>query len=200
MTITMTVLGGLTSTAFAAAIAHATNPAEPILWTAAVLTALGVIYRLLHLGEIVRGLLLIVRQWHGEKGAPGIPARMSIPEIIDYQSKQLHEIKGRDAQLVVALEQLAQSANDNGVKIDRLDERVIGLDERVTDHRRRNEDQARVLREELERRAADLEAKLLQRNEVVDARLADLSDDLLRAETMRAALVELGLDVEPPQR
>lgn len=176
------------------------SPAEPLIWIAGALTALGVIYRFLHVGEIVRGILNFLRDYNGEPARPGVPARPGLPDRIAKIESQTHEIKGRDAQLVVALEQLASSANENGLKIDRLDERVINLDERVTDHRRRNEEQVRVLRDELERRATDLEQQLSARNDVVDRRLAGISDDLLRAETMRAALVELGLEVERPEQ
>lgn len=207
-----TVLLGTTAavTVGAAASQHAGSPFQPILWTAGILTALGVIYKALHIGEVLRDLRSLARlsklqetflaDWNGEPARPGADARPGLPDRIAKIEKQTHEIKGRDAQLVVALEVLADSARDNGAKIDRLDERVIGLDERVTDHRRRNDATAELLRVELERRAAELAVRLDEHNQQVDDRLAGISDNLLHAETMRAALVELGLNVDPPDR
>jgi hypothetical protein len=189
----ITAVGG-----FASTVAETAGPLQPVLWTAGVLTAVGVIYRFFHVGEIVRGILNFLRDYHGEPARPGVEARPGLPERLARIESQTGEIKGRDLQLLTELKRLARSADDNGEKIDRLDERVITLDERVTDHRRRNEEQAAVLRAELERRATELEARLQERNSNLDARLDRISDDLLRAEAMRAALTELGLDITPP--
>jgi hypothetical protein len=174
------VLTGLSGTSIIGAAAASTDPAQPILWTAAGLGALAAIYRLLHIGEIGRGLLHFLRDYNGEPARPGQDARPGLPERIAKIERQTHEIKGRDAQLVVALDQVVEESRTVGGKVDRIDGRIGLLDGRVTDHRRRNDEQASLLREELERRANDLERRLEERNRAVDEKLERLSKDVRR--------------------
>lgn len=187
----------------AAAAAATISPVETVMWTAAVLTSLGVIWKVT--GPAFREIRDFLRSWNGQPAAPGIEARPGLPETVAYLGTQMSEIKGRDAQLADALGELnesskeaVESSKDNGEKIDRLDERMIAVDVRVTDHRRRNDEQAQILHDALETRAQALEARLQERNDAVDARLDHISEDLLKAETMRASLNELlGIDELP---
>jgi hypothetical protein len=189
----------------AATAAQSLDPTAALLWTAAVCGALAAIWRFFGITNAWRAWRArVIRQrtfyldWYGEPARPGVEPRPGVPEQVAYLGKQMHEIKGRDTQLAEGLQELTRWSRENGQKLDRLDERVIAADTRITDHRRRNEEQARVLRDDLEARANALEMSLEARNRKVDERLDTISDDLLRAETMRAALLELGIDVERP--
>lgn len=183
-----------------AATSSLSHSGTMIVWAAGVLAALGVIYKAIHLGPAIRKAKDFARSWFGEPAAPGVEARPGLPETVAKMAAHIHEIKGRDATIAQFLQDISEKMTENGLKVDRIDERVLHLDERVTDHRRRNEEQATLLRADLERRARELENARLERDQVVDERFDHISDDLLRAETMRSALVELGLDIDRPQK
>jgi hypothetical protein len=181
------------------------NGPASILWLAGLIGALAFLWRTLFRKGFRRSREFF-RAWFGEPEAPGVDRRPGLPETVAQMAGQVHEIRARDDQVLAFMKEIAGQLTDNGrktdaldLKVERVDTRVIGLDQRVTDHRRRNDETARLMREELLRRAAEVEEKLNVHNEAVDERLEHISEDLLRAETMRAALMELGLDVDPPR-
>lgn len=192
----LTVTGAAAAVTTVAADSMDKAPAATavLLWAAGVVTALGVLWKFLHIGEISKGLRHLVQGWNGQPERPGFDRVPGVPERLAKIEKQTHEVKGAMPAMVVALDELQRWATENGSRID-------AVNERITEHRRRNDDQAALLRKELEDRASKLEAKLDARNAVVDERLDHLSDDLLRAETYRASLVELhGIDAERRQQ
>lgn len=153
-----------------------------LLAVAAAITAAGV---------ILKALLALRRSWlRGERvlddllGTPAVGSDPSVPSLrhrLDKVAADVHEVKGALPSVAVGLSELAD-------RIAEVKALAVGTDARVTEHRRRNEEYAAALREELKRRDG-----------VVDDKLAHLSDDLLRAETYRASLLELGLPITPPR-
>lgn len=159
---------------------------EVVLAAAAFLTACGVLVRALHLDETLKGTRNFLVDWQGEPARPGVEARPSFPErmasveqqaaLVDRRTAELnHELRG---ELISRLVLLHEGQDKLHVTADRNADAIARLDDRVTDHRRRNEQQVENLRADLDRR------------------LRNISGDLLRAETFRAALVELGYDVD----
>lgn len=171
-----------------------------LLWAAGVCTAIGVLWKFLHVGEILTGTRNFLKDYNGEPARPGVEPRPGLPERLASIERHTHEVKGAMPAMVVALEELKKWATENGSKIDKVDDRVTALDQRMTDHRRRNDQTAEVLRSDLERRASELAAKMEARDHTVDEKLNHLSEDLLRAQTYRAALHELGINVESRQK
>lgn len=178
----ITSLGAVIGTTAAESMDRAPTATGILLWAAGVATAIGVLWRFLHVGELLTGTRNFLKDYNGEPARPGVEQRPGLPERLGKIEAHTHELKGAFPAMVVALDELQRSLAENG--------------NRITEHRRRNEDQALLLRMELEQRAKTLEDKLAERNAAVDARLEHLSDDLLRAETYRASLVELGFDPE----
>jgi hypothetical protein len=172
--------------------------AQLIAAAAALVTALGVLWRWAHVGELLGGVFTLAKlaqlqrsflvDWNGEPARPGVEARPSFPErmtsvedkaeLVDRRTAELnHELRGELVSRLVLLHDGQERLHDHNSEHAAA---LARLDARVTDHRRRNELQVEQLRVE------------------VDRRLRTISGDLLRAETYRAALVELGLDIDPP--
>ena len=192
-------------TAEAARQASGSNMVAMIGGVAAFLLALGVIAKALHLPEIRKGTREFLRAFFGEPARPGFDAVPGIPEQLadnrDHLAKlqeDMHEIKGRDGQLVVALEQIAASARATAEALSRVENRANIMDERINDHRRRNEETAKVLQRAVEQTATDLQRKLDQRNAELDQRLDTMSADRAQNEAMRASLTEIGLTTDIP--
>lgn len=191
-------LSGLAGIGVAAAKSVTGSSAtDVVILVAAVLTALGVIARMLHLPELRRGTRDFLRTWNGEAKRPGVEAVPGIPEqMADTRANlttltaDMHQIKGAMPSLAQALTDLAGTTNTNGQKIDMLEKRQ-------SDHRQRNDEQAALLRMELDRRAEALERKLEARNRDVDTKLDGLAEDVFRAQAGRAILHELGMKIEP---
>lgn len=125
---------------------------EWVLAAAAFITAGGVLWRVSHLAELIRGTRLFLLDWNGEPARPGAQARPSVLERIERvegrTSSLNHDLRG---ELTSRLTLLAYS-------VDRLHEHTTStadtlarLDERISDHRRRNEDQIALLREAVAR-------------------------------------------------
>lgn len=176
-------------TSVAAATSEMPSPGATVLWLAGLLAAIASIYKLLHLGEMFRGTRNFLADYNGEPQRPGFEGRKGLPERITSIEQHMNEVKGAMPSLAQALSDLAETSTSNGEKIDKLDQRV-------TDHRRRNDEQATLLRTELERRARELESRTDQRNAEVDGKLERLANDLFRAQAGRAILHELGFKVE----
>lgn len=173
-----TVIGAVT----ADGMAQAPTATAVLLWAAGVVTAVGVLWKFFHVGEILKGTRNFLKDYNGEPARPGAEARPGLPERLAKIEHHTHETKAAFPAMVVALDELQRWATENGARID-------AVNDRITEHRRRNEDQAILLRKALD-----------ERNAAVDARLDHLSEDLLRAETYRASLVELGIDPERRDR
>lgn len=172
--------------------------AQAILAAAGILAALGVLWRgSKPLRDTARMVRLFLLDWLGEPARPGVDARPSFPQRMAEVEHRTHlterrtadlahtfrgEVNSHLALLARSLGRLEDHVNNNGAGIDRLDARIHTVEERITDHRRRNDEQIAALRAE------------------VDRRLSGIQGDLLRAETYRAALHELGLDIDPPRR
>jgi hypothetical protein len=199
-------LTGLTSAGVAAAKSvTGSSVTDIIILVAAVVTALGVIARMLHLPEIRRGFRDFLQSWNGQPKRPGVEAVPGFPEQmadtkadLTKMKADVHTIKGRDGALVVALEQIAASAAATAAALIRVENRANVTDERISEHRRRNEETARQLQKAVEQTAADLERKLAERNAALDRTLAGMSQDRAQNEAMRASLTEIGLTEDIP--
>lgn len=202
---------GLATTSVVAAASTTPDPVPWLILAAGIAGAVTALWKFLHLSEILRDIRNLLRlsnlqasflqDWNGEPARPGKEGVPSVPERLNLVERRTaalnHTFAGEmTSRLTLIADDLTEVKSQSRANFDAL----ARLDDRVTDHRRRNEEQSSILRAELERRAQDLENKLNERNRIVDNRLDHISDDLLRAETMRSALVELGLDIErrPP--
>jgi hypothetical protein len=142
--------------------------------------------------------------WVGEESRPGFEGRPSFPERMTRDEEVTaavnHYVRGELTSRISLVAQdvdvIKAQGGETSNAVARLDYRVNGLDQRITSDRERGEREAALLRAELERRASDLEQALAERNKVIDTRLSGLSHDLLRGETYRASLVELGLPID----
>lgn len=83
------------------------------------------------------------------------------------------------ARAVEGIDEVKDSVRGNREALAGLDRRLLGVDERITDHRRRNSEQVEQLRAEIE------------------WRLAVAGDDQQRASAYRSALHEIGIDADP---
>lgn len=106
-------------------------------------------------------------------------------EELDRRTKQLQRNGGSSVADAVhktaeGIEDLQERAKINRAAIQGLDARLTGMDQRVTDHRRRNEQQMDELRREVQRR------------------LSVAGDDQVRRGAYQSILHELGMDPPPP--
>lgn len=134
-----------------------------LLYAAAVVGALGVLWRALKARELLRGVRLFLADWFGSPGRPGVAAVPSFPE-------RMSEVESATVAIVDSIERLHDAQG-------RSAEAFALLDQRVSDHRRRNEEQAELLRAAMQERLDRLQAQ---------------------NDAYRASLHELGLDLDPP--
>lgn len=145
-------------------------------------------------------LQLFLLDWLGETPRPGFEGRPSFPERMGRVERRTEVLQHDFATEMVSrltligdtVDEIKTQSSETTSAVARLDFRVNGIDARILDHKRRNEEQSDLLRQDLERRAAAQQV----RNEAIETQLSHISDDLLRAEAMRAALVELGLPID----
>lgn len=119
-------------------------------------------WRLMGLGSLLKGTRLFLLDWFGEPPRPGVPARPSFPERmaeveqqarrVDERTSQLnHEMRGeltsRLTMLAFTVDQLHVHTTGATDRLAQLDTRLTDLDARVSDHRRRNDEQVTLLRE-----------------------------------------------------
>lgn len=131
--------------------------AQTILAAAGLVTALGVLWRALHLGELTRGTRLFLLDWFGEpardgrEAVPSFPARIAAVErrTADLAHDFRGELSSRLTLLAYTVDRVHDATTSNA-------ERLTLLDERVSDHRRRNDEQVRLLREAIARTEAQL--------------------------------------------
>lgn len=150
-----------------------------------------------------RNIRQMSRDWVGEESRPGFEGREPFPERFHRVEKRTEvlqhdfatETTGRLTLIGNTVDEIKAQSSDTTKAVARLDFRVNGMDQRITDHRRRNEEQAELLRAEIERRDKAQHARAA----AIEERLGHISDDLLRAETMRAVLLELGIPIDPPE-
>lgn len=203
-TLAMMTLGVATATTGVLAVAAVSTAVESIpaalLWLAAILGALGVIYKALHLdtarvrlmrlAELAEVQADFLLDWNGSPARPGVDAVPSMPERVEKVSKDVHEVKSA---LPSAFDELMRQITDVKADVGDVKELAEKTDERVTEHRRRGEEQAVLLRAEVERRADDLQAQLHARNEIIDARLDKIDVRREQLDAYRSALHELGM-------
>ncbi len=146
-------------------------------------------WKYLHIGQLLHSIRMFLEDWNGEEARPGRERIPSFPERmagLEQRTKQLEgnggshladDIRKTAADVVEVAQgvtELRHRAQSNRDAIDRLDQRI-------SDHRRRNEQQVEHLKEE------------------VDRRFRQFAYDHMRSETYRAALVEFGIEVEPQE-
>lgn len=124
------------------------SPAVQVLLTAAgVATALGVLWRFLHLGELITGTRLFLLDWLGQPERPGAPAVPGFPARmakVEARTADLaHDFRG---ELTSRLTLLAYTVDATHERLGITQEHLTRLDTRVTDHRRRNDEQIQLLR------------------------------------------------------
>lgn len=138
--------------------------ADALLAAAAVVTALGVLWRSTRPARrLSRSLRAFVEDWNGEPARPGRQATHPIPERLARIELQLVDVP----QLAVGLEALHSQARATAARVVSVDERLGLLDRRVTDHRRRNDRQIELLRAEVELRLGQLSAMQQGRQRVL---------------------------------
>lgn len=123
---------------------------DGLLVAAAVVGAVGVLARAAHLPELTRRLRVFLLDWLGEPERPGTPARPSFPS-------RMGEVEGRLALLQESTHALYAQGERNSAELTRLDTRV-------SEHRRRNEEQIALLREAVNRIEAEQVALRLARD------------------------------------
>lgn len=173
---------------------------------AAVLGAIGVIWRQGGFGKLKKRTADFLDDWNGEAPRPGYEGRKSFPVRMAEIEQTVAQLKRNGGSSVAdavhevarGVEELKRTAVANREAIARLDERHNHTDERITDHRKRNDEAATLLRAELERRAQEMQVALVERNRTLDEKLAEISEDVFRASAARAILTELGHKIDPP--
>lgn len=147
------------------------STAQLVVVVATVTTALGVLVRQLKLAQLLTETRTFLRDWlgtpdrDGVSGVPSFPARMAA---VEHGAEQLREqlrdtLDARLTALAFTVDATHQAAVSNA-------ERMAVLDARVTDHRRRNDEQVGLLREAVaELRAAQLVEVEHHRHDRTDA-------------------------------
>lgn len=130
---------------------------DALVLAAAVVGALGVLLRALRLPELTRHLRLFLLDWLGEPERPGLPARPSFPERMGDVEAAARESSSR-------LLTLQDTTAALFAQVERSSDQLRRLDERVTEHRRRNEEQVALLREAVNRIEAEQLAIRLSRD------------------------------------
>jgi hypothetical protein len=147
---------------------------------------LGGLSRFLHIGQTAKHLRLFLLDWLGEPERPGVEARPSFPERmakVERRTETLQhdfatETTSRLMLIGETVDRAAVITDENHNALSRVDFRLNGIDQRINDHRRRNDEQIESLRLEVERRVT-----LLGPNQAQSA-------------MMHAALSELGMDID----
>lgn len=125
----------------------------------AFLAAVAAAWRSMGLGSLLRGTRLFLLDWFGEPARPGVDARPSFPERmaeveanarrVDQRTSELnHEMRG---ELTSRLTLLAFTVDQLHQHTTATTDRLSALDTRVSDHRRRNDEQIELLRQAVER-------------------------------------------------
>lgn len=128
---------------------------DVVLVAGALVTALGVLWRATRPGRRLAGAVGdFLSDWNGEPGRPGRPATPPFPERLSRIEAQLVELPP----LAVGVEQLHNALAATSGRVASLDDRLALIDRRVTDHRRRNDRQVELLRQEVELRLGQLAA------------------------------------------
>lgn len=154
-------------------------------FVAAILAVVGV-GRALGFNKMRKDVRAFLMDWNGEPARDGFEGRESFPTRMTKVEKRTQELARNGGSSVADkvhdiardIDEIKKSAESNGAAIARVDTRIAGVEERVTDHRRRNDEAVRLLRESLEHKLADL-----MEGQVDSARL----------EAYRATLVEIGM-------
>jgi hypothetical protein len=144
---------------------------------------LGGLSRFLHIGQTAKHLRLFLLDWLGEPERPGVEARPSFPERMAKVEKTLQhdfatETTSRLMLIGETVDRAAIMTTENSYALSRVDFRLNGLDQRISDHRRRNEEQIESLRAEVERR------------------VSLLGPERAQSLMMHSALSELGIDID----
>jgi hypothetical protein len=138
--------------------------ADAVLAAAAVVTALGVLWRTTRPARrLARSVREFLEDWNGEPARPGRTATHPIPERLSRIELQLVDLP----QLAVGVEQLQGALRATAGRVASLDDRLGLIDRRVADHRRRNDRQIELLRAEVEQRLGQLAAAQEARQRVL---------------------------------
>lgn len=125
---------------------------------AAFVASVTALWRWSKLGELIRGTRLFLADWFGEPERPGRPGLPSFPTRmarVEERAACLAQKLGDDvATKLTALAYTVDRVHDQGAT---QAERLAQLDARVSDHRRRNEEQVALLREAVAHNAATLD-------------------------------------------
>lgn len=125
---------------------------QALLAAAAVVTALGVLWRWLHMGELLRGTRLFLLDWFGQPERPGAEAVPGFPERMSSVEKRTADLADDfRGELTTRLTQLAFTVDRTHDHLTTTANDVQRLDARVSDHRRRNDEQIQLLREAITR-------------------------------------------------
>lgn len=104
-------------------------------------------WRLMGLGSLLKGTRLFLLDWFGEPPRPGVPARPSFPDRMAEVEQQARRVDERLTLLAFTVDQLHVHTTGATDRLAQLDSRLTDLDARVSDHRRRNDEQVTLLRE-----------------------------------------------------
>lgn len=130
-------------------------PAELLGYTGAgagTIALLATFWRRLHISELLKGLREFLEDWRGEPARPGrdeikpFPVRMTA---LERRAADLdHRVRGEVSSRLTLIQETVDESRAQGAS---NHEALIRLDSRVTDHRRRNEEQIKLLQEAIAR-------------------------------------------------
>lgn len=182
-----------------------------IIGAASVVAAFGILSKFFGIGEMWTGTRNFLKDWNGEPARPGFAGRPSFPERMTAQEQQAekiekrtadlnHDMRGEIASRLILLEDATKQLRRNGGThladvVHDIAEDVRELkattqangaameraNQRITEHRRRQEETIVSLRAYLTERLNAMEISHAQ------------------FDAMRASLHELGIDVQPPE-
>lgn len=116
------------------------------------LGAVAAAWRTLSLGPLLKGTRLFLLDWFGEPARPGVDARPSFPErmaTVESRTKALnHDLRDDLGGRLALLTEMVEASSHASKQVAEELKEVNG---RVTEHRRRNDDQIRLLREAVAR-------------------------------------------------
>ena len=120
--------------------------AQAVVTLAAVVAALGVLWRALRLGQLLTGTRLFLDDWNGEAARPGVERRASFPErmaAVEERTRALtHDVRGELSSRLILLGdglQRVEAAQATAAAA------LVDVNSRVTEHRRRNDELVHVL-------------------------------------------------------
>lgn len=110
---------------------------DTVLLIAAVVTAVGAIWRGLHLGELLHGTREFLDDWQGEPARPGVLARPSIPQRLADVETQLCALVSQElrAEVIELKERVKRHREANAAQVVILQTAVNELNSAIADVR-----------------------------------------------------------------